>query len=44
MKRSNLLLDEHLLKEAVRYLGVKTYSAAVNAALAEVVCVKRVQA
>ena len=37
MKRTNLVLDEQLLKEAVRILGAKTYSAAVNAALAEVV-------
>jgi len=37
MKRTNLVLDEHILKEAVRILGAKTYSAAVNAALAEVV-------
>lgn len=36
------MLDEHLLKEAVHYLGVKTYSAAVNAALAEIVRQKKV--
>ena len=43
MKRTNLVLDEHLLEEAVRALGVKTYSAAVNLALAEAVRVKKVQ-
>jgi Arc/MetJ family transcription regulator len=43
MKRTNLVLDEQLLKDAVRYLGVKTYSAAVNAALAEVVRWKKVE-
>ncbi|MGH9618518.1 MAG: type II toxin-antitoxin system VapB family antitoxin [Bryobacteraceae bacterium] len=34
MKRTNLVLDEKLLAEATRTLGVKTYSAAVNLALA----------
>ena len=43
MKRTNLVLDEQLLKEAVQYLGVKTYSAAVNAALAEIVRIKKVE-
>ena len=43
MKRTNLVLDEQLLEEAVRALGVKTYSAAVNLALAEAVRVKKVQ-
>lgn len=43
MKRTNLVLDEHLLEEAVQALGVKTYSAAVNLALAEAIRVKKVQ-
>lgn len=43
MKRTNLVLDEILLEDAVRVLGAKTYSAAVNTALAEVVRVKKVQ-
>ena len=33
MKRTNLVLDEHLLEEAVRVAGAKTYSRAVNIAL-----------
>jgi Arc/MetJ family transcription regulator len=33
MKRTNLVLDEDLLEEAVRVAGVKTYSRAVNIAL-----------
>ena len=33
MKRTNLGLDEHLLEEAVRMAGVKTYSGAVQMAL-----------
>lgn len=37
MKRTNLVLDEELLKMAVRVLGAKTYSAAVNHALTEVI-------
>jgi Arc/MetJ family transcription regulator len=37
MKRTNLVLDEQLLEEAVRALGVKTYSAAVNLALGKTV-------
>jgi hypothetical protein len=42
MKRTNLVLDEALLEEATRVLGVKTYSAAVNLALAETLRVKKV--
>jgi hypothetical protein len=42
MKRTNLVLDEDLLNEATRVLGVKTYSAAVNLALAETLRVKKV--
>jgi Arc/MetJ family transcription regulator len=37
MKRTNLVLDENLLEEAVRLSGKKTYSAAVQLALAEFV-------
>lgn len=37
MKRTNLVLDEHLLEEAVRVAGVKTYSRAVNMALRDFV-------
>jgi Arc/MetJ family transcription regulator len=35
MKRTNLVLDEQLLKTATQVLGEKTYSATVNRALAE---------
>ena len=37
MKRTNLVLDEGLLKTATRLLGEKTYSAAVNRALEETI-------
>ena len=37
MKRTNLVLDEDLLKEATQEMGLKTYSATVNAALKEAV-------
>jgi len=43
MRRTNLVLDEHLLEEATRALGAKTYSAAVNTALAEVIRLKKIQ-
>ena len=43
MKRTNLVLDEALLEEAKRVLGAKTYSAAVNAALAEAIRIKKVE-
>ena len=36
------MLDEHLLEEATRALGAKTYSATVNLALAEALRVKKV--
>jgi hypothetical protein len=42
MRRTNLVLDENLLDEATRVLGVKTYSTAVNLALAETLRVKKV--
>jgi Arc/MetJ family transcription regulator len=43
MKRTNLVLDEQLLAEATRVLGAKTYSAAVNQALEEVLRLRKVQ-
>ena len=42
MKRTNLVLDEHLLTQATRVLGAKTYSAAVNTALAEIVRLRKI--
>lgn len=42
MKRTNLVLDEQLLEEATRELGMKTYSAAVNYALQEVFRMRKV--
>jgi Arc/MetJ family transcription regulator len=35
MKRTNLVLDERLLREATRVLGARTYSGAVNTARRE---------
>ncbi len=43
MKRTNLVLDEDLLEEAVRVLGTKTYSATVNLALKEALRMRRIQ-
>jgi len=43
MKRTNLVLDPQLLEEATRVLRVKTYSAAVNTALQEVLRIRRIQ-
>ena len=43
MKRTNLVLDERLLDEAVKILGAKTYSGAVNTALEEVIRLKKIQ-
>ena len=37
MKRTNLVLDEQLLKEATRLAGAKTYSGVVNLALKDLV-------
>ena len=37
MKRTNLVLDEQTLEEALRLSGERTYSKAVNLALAEFV-------
>ncbi|HLK22930.1 MAG TPA: type II toxin-antitoxin system VapB family antitoxin [Bryobacteraceae bacterium] len=41
MKRKTLLLDEVLLAEVTRVLGVQSHSAAVNLALAETLRVKK---
>jgi hypothetical protein len=35
MKRTNLVLNEHLLEEAVRLSGERTYSATVDRALSD---------
>lgn len=43
MKRTNLVLDEQVLEEATRELGLKTYSATVNYALKEALRVRKVQ-
>jgi putative antitoxin of VapBC-like toxin-antitoxin system len=43
MKRTNLVLNEHLLAEATRVLQARTYSAAVNQALEEVVRLRKIQ-
>ena len=43
MKRTNLVLDGELLNQVTRLLGVKTYSAAVNLALEEVLRVRKIQ-
>ena len=37
MKRTNLVLDEHVLEEAVKLSGQRTYSAVVNMALDQLV-------
>jgi Arc/MetJ family transcription regulator len=37
MKRTNLVLDEHILDEARRVAGTRTYSEVVNLALRELV-------
>ncbi len=43
MKRTNLVLDENLLKTATQLLGAKTYSAAVNQALEQAIRVAKVR-
>lgn len=43
MKRTNLVLDEQLLKEATKVLAARTYSAAVNTALEEVIRLRKIQ-
>jgi hypothetical protein len=37
------VLDEHLLNEATQVLAARTYSAAVNTALAEVIRMRKLQ-
>jgi Arc/MetJ family transcription regulator len=37
------VLDDQLLEQATRVLGAKTYSAAVNTALEEVIRLKKIQ-
>ena len=37
------MLDEHLLSEAVKVLSARTYSAAVNTALEEVIRLRKIQ-
>jgi Bacterial antitoxin of type II TA system, VapB len=43
MKRTNLVLDERLLVQATQVLAAKTYSAAVNTALEEVIRLRKIQ-
>ena len=43
MKRTNLVLNADLLENATRVLGVKTYSAVVNIALAETLRLKKIE-
>jgi len=43
MKRTNLVVDEELLETVRRVLCAKTYSAAVNMALAETLRLKKIQ-
>jgi Bacterial antitoxin of type II TA system, VapB len=43
MKRTNLVLDEQLLRSATQVLGEKTYSATVNRALAEAIRNHKIQ-
>jgi Arc/MetJ family transcription regulator len=43
MRRTNLVLDEQLLEEATRVLAARTYSAAVNLALEEVIRIRKIQ-
>ena len=43
MRRTNLVLDEQILDQATRALGMKTYSATVNLALQEVVRMRKIQ-
>jgi Arc/MetJ family transcription regulator len=42
MKRTNVVLDEHLLEEATRALGQKTYSATINFALQEALRIHKI--
>jgi len=43
MKRTNLMLDEQALKTAMRLLGARTYSDAVNQALRQAIALFRIR-
>ncbi len=43
MKRTNLVLNEKLLQDLTALLGLKTYSEAVNRAMAETIRVAKIQ-
>jgi len=43
MRRTNLILDENLLQEAVALLGVRTYSEAVNQSLRESIRLRKAE-
>ena len=43
MKRTNLVLDADLLERATHVLGAKTYSAAVNHALEQVLKIEKIR-
>jgi Arc/MetJ family transcription regulator len=43
MKRTNFVLDEQVLAFVTRVLGAKTYSAAVNTAVREVIRFRKIQ-
>ena len=43
MRRTHLVLDERLLTQATEVLAARTYSAAVNTALEEVIRVRKIQ-
>jgi Arc/MetJ family transcription regulator len=43
MKRTNLVLDEKLLNEAVSLMGVRTFSEAVNQSLTESIKLRKAQ-
>jgi hypothetical protein len=43
MKRTNVVLDQELLKEATQVLGQKTYSATINFALSEALRMQKVR-
>ncbi|HWF11502.1 MAG TPA: type II toxin-antitoxin system VapB family antitoxin [Bryobacteraceae bacterium] len=43
MKRTNVVLDEEVLKQATRALGQKTYSATINFALKEALRMQKIQ-
>lgn len=43
MKRTNVVLDEHLLEEAVKVSGEKTYARTIERALQEMVRIARIR-